>query len=72
MTYRVTYTQTRPHPGGGTYTVGPYVQTVQASDASIVRDYIRTVHPGAKIARVVDLDAAYDARARRAERARNR
>lgn len=72
MTYRVTYKQTHPHPAGGTYVTGPYVRTVTSSDARTARDTITGLVPGAKIVSVRDLDAAYDARIRRAERSRNR
>lgn len=70
--YRVTYTQTRPHPAGGTYTTGPQIADVWASDSRTARDAITGLITGAKISRVTDLDAACDARIRRAERNRNR
>lgn len=72
MTYRVTFNQSRPHPDGGTYLTGPQTADVWASDARTARDTITGLVPGAKIVSVRDLDAAYNARIRRAERSRNR
>lgn len=70
--YRVIYQERRPHPAGGTYLADIVWRTLEASDARTARDAIRGLHPGAKIKRVVNLDAQYENRARRAESARNR
>jgi len=72
MTYRIAYKIVRPHPAGGTYVTGPYIKNVIASDAQTAKDAITGLNPGAKIVKVRNLDADYDARARRAEAARNR
>lgn len=70
--YEVTYKEVLPHPAGGTYLAGPYLRTLEASDARTARDAIRGIYPKAKIVKVVDCEARYEARVVRGERWRNR
>lgn len=71
-TYRVTYTIRRNYPAGGTYLADVCRRDLVASDSRTARDAIRALNPGCKITSVRDLEAAYEAKIRRAEKARNR
>lgn len=66
-TYRIIYAVS--HPAGGTHLSR---RDLVASDSRTARDAIRALNPGCKITSVRDLEAAYEAKIRRAEKARNR
>lgn len=70
--YRVTYQTRRNHPAGGTYLADVCRRDLVASDLRTARDAIRGLNPGCKIISTKDLEKAFEARIRRAERACNR
>ena len=68
--YKVTWYRKENHPAVGDYEVGPFVNYGEAPDAKTMRKWFLKSDIVARVARVQNMDAAYERRARRYERSR--
>lgn len=68
--YKITWFRKEYHPAVGEYEVGPFVNYAQAPNAKTMRKWFMKSDIVARVARVQNMDAAYERRAQGYERRR--